>query len=422
MALPPGFHYTRLMGAGDMGPAPGISLADRAAGISPAARARLSALLMLLLLLLPLIRPFVILTAGSAGLAGTPMSDFDIFHLSARAILAGDAVQLYDESWFRAFQREQLGQDVRATWTYPPPFDLVMAPFGLISRGWALLWFMLGSLAAYLLVLRRLAGPWLPVVLILLSPLLMIAVFFGQNGLLTGALIGLACAGLLERRRWAGVPLGLMIIKPHLAIGFAVHVIARRDWRSVGLAALVVALASGLATLVLGTAIWPAFLAAAAFAGDKLSTGYFPFYRMISAYAGVSAAGGGEALAAVMQFASAVAAVALVVLAGRRLPAREALGVTAIAGLMISPYAFDYDLSIAGVGLALLAPALARHGRPVELVAAYALFLAAAVYGTAMVPHAASGGLPSLAAIAIWGMLALIVRILWRGRAESAPA
>ena len=88
---------------------------------------------------------------------------------------------------------------------------------------------------------------------------------------------------------------------------------------------------------------------------------------------------------------------------------------------MISPYAFDYDLPVAGIGLVLLLPALAKAGRPAELVLAYAAFLLAVSWGST-VPH--GPGLSPLAAggLAMPVLLALTGRILWRRQAEASSA
>lgn len=379
----------------------------------------LTLVLVALALAVPFIRPWLILTNSAAA----PWSDFDIFHASALATLAGDAVKAYDESWFRAFEVRTYGKDFMGSWSYPPPYDLVIAPFGLLSRGWALLIFMQLTLVAYLLTLRRVAGPWWTLALLLLLPVIMMVVFFGQNGLLTGALIGLACVGLAERKAWAGVPLGLMIIKPHLAIGMALYVVLSRDWRTFWTAGGVVAASMVVATLVLGTAVWPAFVQAAGAAGERLSSGYYPFFRLISAYAAARSWGASPDASMAAQLLSALLVFAIIFLAQRRLSPRHALGMTAIAGLLISPYAYDYDLPVAGMALALLLPDLARLGRPVELALVYALFLGASVHGTLMLPRYGLEPLVSIAAPMLFAVLALLWRILRRdGQAEASPA
>lgn len=372
--------------------------------------------LVLLLLLVPFIRPVAILLAEGPG----PLSDFDMFHASADAILAGDAVRIYDEAWYRALQQQLYGQDLGGIWTYPPPYDALIAPLGLLPRPAAMLLFTIATLLAYLLMLRRLAGPWLGIALLLLAPLMMSVVIMGQNGLLTGALAGLAAIGLIEQRRWAGVPLGLMVIKPHMAAGLALNVLVARDWRTVLTAALTVALALAAATLALGTAIWPAFLAGVAHTSERLAGDGFPLYRMVSVYAAARTLGAAPGAATAVQAVMAVLAIAAIVMAQRRLPLRQALGIACIAGLMISPYAFDYDLPVAGVGLVLLLPTLAKTGRPAELLLAYAAFLVAVSWG-GRVPHG-----PGLSPVAAGGLampvlLALVTRMVWRGQAEASP-
>lgn len=373
--------------------------------------------LLALLLLVPLIRPVAILLAQGPG----PLSDFDMFHASARAIVAGDAVRLYDEAWYRGLQAQFYGFDLGGIWTYPPPYDALIAPLGLLPRPVAMLLFTSGTLIAYLLAVRRLAGAWLGVALLLLTPLVMSVTILGQNGLLTGALIGLVAIGLVEQRRWAGLPLGLMVIKPHLAAGPALNVLVARDWRTVATAALTVALALAAATLALGSAVWPAFLAGVAHTSERLAGDGFPLFRMVSVYAAARTLGASPATATAVQAVMAVLAIATIIMAQRRLPPREALGLACIAGLMISPYAFDYDLPVAGIGLVLLLPALAALGRPAEQALAYAAFLVAVSWGST-VPHG-----PGLTAVAAGGiampvLLTLVARMLWRGQAKVTPA
>jgi hypothetical protein len=389
--------------------------ATRLPGEPPALPRALVFALLLLVLAVPFIRPVAILFADGPG----PLSDFDLFYGSARAIVAGDAARLYDEAWFNAWQQRLFGGGIGGIWTYPPPYVALIAPLALVPRPLAMLLFTMGTLVAYLLVVRRLAGAWLGLTLLLLTPLLMSVVILGQNGLLTGTLTGLAVIGLTEQRRWAGVPLGLMIIKPHLAAGLAVNRLVARDGATVLTAALTVALAAAAATLALGSGIWPAFLAAVAHTSARLAGDGFPLYRMVSVYTAARTLGAAPAVATAAQGVMAVLALAAIVVAQRRLPLRQGLGIACLAGLMISPYAFDYDLPVAGIGLVLLLPALARHGRLAELLLAYAAFLLAACWGST-VNH--GPGLSPLAAggLAMPVLLALVSRILWRGRSDPA--
>ncbi len=63
------------------------------------------------------------------------------------------------------------------------------------------------------------------------------------------------------------------------------------------------------------------------------------------------------------------------------MPARFTLGIAAIVSVMISPYAYDYDLPIVGVGLALLLPDLPKVTSPRERSVMYGLIMLVGAYG-----------------------------------------
>ncbi|MCF7778982.1 DUF2029 domain-containing protein, partial [Sulfitobacter sp. M220] len=100
-------------------------------------------------------------------------------------------------------------------------------------------------------------------ILVLFLPLTMLIIRSGQNSFLTGGLIGLTCLLALRQSRWSGVPLGLMAIKPHLALGVGIWSLLDRRWGMAVQSFAVISIFAALATLVFGTGIW-----AAAFGGD----------------------------------------------------------------------------------------------------------------------------------------------------------
>ncbi len=317
-----------------------------------------------------------------SGIVGKPViSDFDAFYLASKLALRGDIIQSYDFPTYVKQQIELLGKNYRLTWSYPPPYDLVVAPLALLSRGWSFGAFFALTLGAYLWGVRRLAGAGLVTLLVLLAVPVCAVVFFGQNGLLTGALVALAVIGLRDRRAWAGVPLGLMIIKPHLAVALAVYVIINGRWQVVAVAAVTVLVASLLPMLLIGPDIWTAFLAGIRNTASFLQGRFYPFCRMVSAYSALRSAGLSNEVALAGQAAVGVTTLAAIVVAQRRLAMPVALGFAAFASLMISPYAYDYDVPVMGVGLALLLPVLATRARPWERSLIYALFLFIAGYG-----------------------------------------
>ena len=81
------------------------------------------------------------------GFAGTVFSDFDLFHSVARLTVEGRLAEVYDYETFFAAQGELGGPVHDMTWTYPPPFDLVLVPLGFVGAGPAYLAFTLASFA-----------------------------------------------------------------------------------------------------------------------------------------------------------------------------------------------------------------------------------------------------------------------------------
>jgi hypothetical protein len=128
-----------------------------------------------------------------------------------------------------------------------------------------------------------------------------------------------------------------------------------------------------------------------------------------------------------------MAALAVVWLAIRRgFAPRHALGLTAIASVLISPYAYDYDLPIFGIGIALLLADILRLGTERERLAIYGLSIITGVFGMAQASRfsAEYGSNMSLemirdalsvAGLALVAILGLTWRILIRDYESRAP-
>ncbi|MDV2985070.1 UNVERIFIED_CONTAM: glycosyltransferase family 87 protein [Methylobacteriaceae bacterium AG10] len=358
------------------------------------------------------------------------LTDFDAFHIAGRMVWRGDIAQAYHLPALLEVQRALTGDQAFLPWTYPPPFNLVVAALAPLPIGLAYLVFVGATLAAYLLVLRRIAGPHFATVVVALAPSLFVAVAGGQNGFLTGTLAGLTGLGLLRGRAWAGLPLGLMVIKPHLAVGLAVCALVMRRWGCLAVAAATAALALALSTAVLGPAIWPAFLGGVEEAKAFLAAGAYPLFRMVSVYAWLRSLDVPAAVALAAQMAIAVAVLGLIPLALRRgMPPRQIVGLAALASLFVSPYAYDYDLPLYGVALALLLPDLLGRASRGEEIALLGLgwmaggygFVAGGLHEALVGTRAASSVEIALAAPPFLLLLALIWRILRRERAAAMP-
>lgn len=291
-------------------------------------------------------------------------SDFVLIHGAARHALDGGMISAY-----RVGPLMDGGELRNTVWSYPPPFNLFIAPLGLLPLRPAFAVLTTLTLGAYLVVLSRLARDARGVrfTLAAMAPSALTVIWGGQTGFLTGALV--SAFALLHRRGsgWAGLPLGVMVIKPHLVLGIGLLLLMTRDWRTLGVAASTAAVLSAAATVAFGPEIWTAFLDAGRQTAEQFSTGYHPYRRTLSLYGSLRSFGIAHGPALVAHVALVVVGVAALGVAIRRGWAVEHRLALAIAvSLTVSPYAYDYDAALLAVALALLASDFATASRPLR--------------------------------------------------------
>jgi hypothetical protein len=296
------------------------------------------------------------------------MKDYDAFFVSGRLFLEGRVADAYSVERFFQAQYQILGTQDIMTWTYPPHYNFLVALLALMPDWVGFVIFTSLTFFAYVLVLRQLAGPKHSAILWLLFPALVICLRTGQNGFLTGALMGALVLLILRRSRWAAVPLVLLTVKPHLLAGVGFYLLLRREWLLTGLCGGLVALVAAVTTVAMGVSIWPAFLGAVQEAGVFLKLGYYPLHRMTSLYAALLSAGMAHGWAMALQALLAAGMVVILVQwkrAGR--PEREVLGVAVLTTVFFSPYVYDYDLPIMGAGIARLLPSLEARATSLQV-------------------------------------------------------
>ena len=352
--------------------------------------------------------------------------DFDAYRIAAEMFKAGLGASAYHLRDLVAFRHAFFPDLHPLSWAYPPQFVLVVEALEPLPLGVAYALFMLTSLAAYASAIGRLAPGRFGTLAILLAPSFAMLLRCGQNGFLSGALMGWAALGLVEGRASAGAALGLMAIKPHLAVSMALNALLSQRWKFVAVAAAAVAATSAAATLAYGAQIWPAFSRGVHEAGVFLAVGYFPSYRMISFYAFLQSLGLSSSLCAALQSFAAIAAVVACHAALRRFTARLAVAIAAVAAVTISPYAYDYDLPVFGVGLALLIGDLERYGTSFERVTLYATLIAVQFIGLAdalLVDTFSTGVKPvSVGFLSASVTMVVVWRVLERARAPQNVA
>lgn len=312
------------------------------------------------------------------------MTDFDTFHIAGRLAAEGRVSDAYHMDTMLRAQQEMTGTRSFMPWTYPPPFTLLMQGVAMLPIGPSFVLFVLTSFAFYLSVLRRVAGQWLPGVVVALTPVIILNLRTGQNGFLIAGLIGAFLVTFRDNRLIAGLPLGLLVIKPHLAIGVGLLVLLHRRWSVLFLAGAVALGLLAIATSVFGLGIWADFRLAVTEAGGFLAAGYYPLFRMNSFYAMAYSLGATPAVAMALQTVSVLTALAALSYAySKGIDYNRLAAVTCAASLCISPYGYDYDLTILGVGLAFIIPEILERSTTRMFLSLLGLAWLACGYGIA---------------------------------------
>lgn len=291
---------------------------------------------------------WILATRDARSPSGEPIgTDFVSFWAASKLALSGQFAAPYDPAAHHAAQVAAMGWDPGYfAFFYPPPYLLLCLPLALLPYGVSLALWLGTTGMAYFTVLRRWAGREPVGIAILAFPALFVNAGHGQNGFITAALAGGGLM-LMRSRPWlAGLLLGALVIKPHLAILLPLVLAARGEWRTflaTGASATLMILVSA---AVLGIGCWQAFLQDSALARTTLEQGLVDQAKMQSTFAAVRLIGGSvaQAYGAQAMFAGTVA-ILLVMLARRNAAAMAQNAAFMTAAVMTTPFVLDYDLT-----------------------------------------------------------------------------
>ena len=283
------------------------------------------------------------------------LNDFEAFYIVGRLYREGDILKAYNNEYLLQSQERFTSTTTFMPWAYPPYLTALTPLLPLFGLPVSYFLFTFTSMIIYFFVALYFRGEVAGGMILAVYPALVLNVRLGQNGFLTGALVGLFLFLFIERRRGAGLPLGMMAIKPHLGIALGLVALLNRQWRALLIACVSVAAASAAATLALGAGVWPAFFFGVRDAGGYLEHGLYPLYRMSSVYAGVRSFGALPEVAMVVHAAVAIISLsALTIAALSKLPVSRLAALAATVTVLISPYNYDYDLACLGFALGLV--------------------------------------------------------------------
>lgn len=289
--------------------------------------------------------------------------DFITFYAGAKLALLGEPLAVYDLAKLHLMEKSVWPNTVAFPWFYPPTYLLAVTPLALTGYIAAMGLFLAVNVAAFLIAVRR----WIPdsaaIFPILAFPPVLVNIMFGQNGLITAALALLALYYLDSRPRLAGAFIGLLAIKPHLAVLFPLALLLgghRQAFWSATLSTLAFVL---LSAFCFGWDTWQAFFQALGHAREGLASGQIRISVMISPFSSVLLLTHNMALAYVVQALVFLGFTAVMVMIWRSTTDIHLRGsALVLATLNCSPYLFDYEMSWLTIPLALLTLQGLRQG------------------------------------------------------------
>lgn len=290
---------------------------------------------------------------------------------------------LYNVDAYRAFQLGLFHQSLHDhNYSYPPVTLLYTWVFALVPYPLALAAWLGGTGALFVRAARPyLERAGLSAWLALAAPASIVNLWAGHYGFLVGALWLFAWHHLPKRPVLAGVLIGLMVVKPHLAVLAPLVLMRRGEWRAILAAAATVVALVGLSALLFGADLWVTYLTRTATAQvgmiDDVQTFFATMMPTVTTALAILHVPTFAALAA----QGVVAALAILILLKYLPKDSERAGLAAAtATFLVLPYAFAYDMTVAGLaGLILLKESLDDRRAWFVLAAALAAFLPMAV-------------------------------------------
>ena len=306
-------------------------------------------------------------------------SDFINYWSAARLVLTGQVMTLFDADIYWEAQKLLFNVPTfheRHNWSYPPHFLPWITWLGFFSYPVAFVLWLVATFALYALsvVIGR-AEPWKLVAVLGLAPASYQTVLHGQNGFLSAALLVGGLRAMETRPVLAGILLGCLSYKPQIGLLLPVALVAARQWKVLGVAALTVLVLMGFAVILFGFDPFFAYLTQVIpyqcsllqipFPNDEIYTKMMPSFFMAARIWGASLELAYQISVAMLLLSGGV--VAYVFCRYVSPDIRQAVFLTAV--FLASPYVFSYDMPILAAGIvAFVAVAGHRFKIPVLLM------------------------------------------------------
>jgi alpha-1,2-mannosyltransferase len=334
-------------------------------------------------------------------------TDFVSFYAAGKLALAGTPQLAYVQASHYAAEMAATAPNVAYSFFfYPPLYLLICLPIALLPYMVSFVAFEAATFAGWLLVMRRIlqVPGWAWCIPVLAYPAVFWTFGLGQNAFLTAGLIGAATLLLDDQPLVAGVLIGLMAYKPHLALLAPVALAAGGHWRAFASAAATVAALVGVSIAAFGVNTWDAYLLALNGTPDAYEAWKIDLNAFITPYGAVRVLDGSADTARVVQVVCTILVAGIVAWVWRRSTcvALRSAALTAAMPLAV-PVALMYDLLLTMVAIGWIVRLGVRSGfRPWEKLALFFCFVVPLVcrhFGQAT--HIPLGPLAPVAILAI---------------------
>ena len=282
---------------------------------------------------------FLALREWASIFASPTFTDYLSYWTAGKFALAGSPDMAYDVAAHRALEISLV--DVRGKmlpFPYPPPFLLLVTPFSVLPYAWSLIAWVIVTLIAYAIASRRVID--LPYAMS--HPSVLVNALIGQNGFLTAAIFTQGACLLRKRPFVGGLLLGILIIKPQLALLLPVAVVAARLWPAIAGALSSSAVLLLLSLAFFGNDVFVGFLKMLPLYAEMMRQSTWSWNSFVSVFAFLRYFGVDQIIALTAHGVVAAAAAVLTWIAWSR-NWKEQVPILAAATLLIPPYLLTYD-------------------------------------------------------------------------------
>jgi hypothetical protein len=310
---------------------------------------------------------------------GRPFGDDFVNYWSGSFLaLHGRVAEVYDFAAFHVFEQSVTAQTIQYYhYSYPPLMLLMTLPLAMIPYVPALFVWLSATWYAFYRALK-LTGSEGVLLLSIATPALFVSAVGGQNGAMTAALLGGGLMLVDRRPVVAGILLGLMVYKPHLALMLPFALLAGRRWLVIVVAAATAMLLAAASVAAYGVDAWLHYQHnVAVLRAVILEDGAGVSHRMVSVFVFALHLGAGVGMSYAVQAASALVAAFFVARSWLRNDEAHIRNAMVIVGTCLAtPYLQDYDLVMGAFVVVWLHMEEARSKVPVQWIrAAMAMIL-----------------------------------------------